>query len=630
MASVSPSAQDEVKESIALSKDSECCDSSDCETNGQEIAALDSKDDAGDLTYNTLPPSASQMLLKPTDHIRRLSRVFVNFFQSVPTNDPILSQRLQDNWAEFTRKYPFFFSIVHRKFKLENDFSFRIHTRTLFSFELPPDTALKVRVDTKKAKSLFGDDISLPRFHHIFRHPRILELSAGDGDYVEMAEARELVKLVCDSLCPTAAPTGIQDLVAVQPFLDNVPMFSLHVVFCSQGAGARSRCRHSMIQLLRREFITMLASIVLSCAFPDSVDDVQKEDLETNIAKCWDSDVIEKQSQQESLWMKISLRLYTLIGTLMNTGNYDDQRLGLVLRLWKQADQNAEAQLHRAKDVQRKRRRSIDDRNVSSLLTNTSLEAQGKSKASLLRQGLEGNGIGPWNLGASSLSNSIAMLPALSNQLQQLQNMLQLQQLQHMAHMNPGQLQAFQFMQQQQSMQQQLMNQQLLQPPVNPFPMTGFGVFPSPSNFHGHDKLTSNSASMALGPYPSSNQIWPGMHMPDSYPSPSMIMHPGNGNPNSMNALFNSMSNPSFPCIPSLPSMSPFMGNQHTILQMLGGGLHLTADPLSQFSSATESRAFVPIKSSAFESGQKHDLASGFKKRSLASESNGSATKLEP
>ena len=72
------------------------------------------------------------------------------------------------------------------------------------------------------------------------------------------------------------------------------------------------------------------------------------------------------------------------------------------------------------------------------------------------------------------------------------------------------------------------------------------------------------------------------------------------------------------------------MGNQHTMLQMLSGGLHLTADPHSQFSSATESRAFVPMKSSAFESGQKHDLASGFKKRSMASESNGSATKLEP
>ncbi len=40
------------------------------------------KVDSSDLTYNSQPENAAKMLLKPTDHIRRLSRVFVNFFQS--------------------------------------------------------------------------------------------------------------------------------------------------------------------------------------------------------------------------------------------------------------------------------------------------------------------------------------------------------------------------------------------------------------------------------------------------------------------------------------------------------------------------------------------------------------------
>jgi hypothetical protein len=615
------SAEDEVKGAEA-SKDSDSGDSTDCETNCPENVILDTRDDSGDLTYNTILSTASQMLLKPTDHIRRLSRVFVNFFQSVPSSDQVLSQRLQENWLEFTRKYPFFFSIVHRKFKLENDFSFRIHTRTLFSFELPPNTALKVRVDMKKAKALFGEDISSPRFQHIFQNSKILELARGEGDYVEMEEARELVKAVCDSLCPAPTLTGIQDLVMAQPFLDNVPMFSLHVVFCSQGSGARSRCRHSMIQLLRREFITMLASTVLSCALPTKIDEIHKEVLELDIAKCWDSDVIEKQSQQESLWMKISLRLYTLIGTLMNTGKYDDQRLGLILRLWKQADQNAEAQLHRAKDVQRKRRRSIDGRNVGTLSANVALEVPGKSNPSLPRHGLEGNGIGPWNLGSNPISSSMVMLPALSNQMQQLHNLLQLQQMQSMSQMNPSQAQAFQLMQQQQqSMQLQLMSQQMFQPSMNQFPMTGFGLFPSPSHFHGHDKAALNPASMMLGPFSATNQTWSGMPFVDGQPSSSMMMHPGNGNLNAMNALFNSISNPSFPC---MPSMNPWISNQNMMMQMLGGGLNHCADQHTSIDSTAEPRAFVPMKSIApknSELGQKHEVASGAKKRPVASES---------
>ena len=618
MAIASPSTEDEVKESVAMSKDSDSSDSADTPL------ILNTKDDAGDLTYNTLSSSASQMLLKPTDHIRRLSRVFVNFFQSVPNTDTVLCQLLLDTWSDFTRKFPFFFSIVHRKFKLENDFSFRIHTRTLFAFELPSDTSLKMRVDMKKANSLFGEEMQSARFRHIFQHPRILELSRGEGDYVGMEEARELVKLVSESLCPATNPTADQDLVVVhQPqFVDNVPMFSLHVVFCSQGGGARSRCRHSMIQLLRHEFISMLTDIVISCALPARLGDVQRDVLEQDISKCWDVDVIEKQSQQESLWMKISLRLYCLISTLMNTGLYDDQRLALVLRLWKQADQNAEAQLHRAKDVQRKRRRSIEDKNSNALTPSALLEAQLKSKSSLVRQGLEGNGIGPWNLSPNSFNNPMAMLPALSNQLQQLHNMLQMQQMQSMAHMNPGQLQAFQFMQQQQVMQQQLMNrQQMFTPGMSPFSMAGLGSFAPSTNFLGHDKMPLNPMSIGVGTFPSVNPMWSSMSIHDSFPSPNMMVHPGNSNPNSMNAFFNSMPTQSFPLMPPQPNLNPWMGNQLSMPQILGGCLNASTDTPENFGSASEPRAFIPLKSNLaqiLESGQKHDLASVLKKRSTA------------
>jgi len=617
MAIASPSTEDEVKESVAMSKDSDSSDSADTPL------ILNTKDDAGDLTYNTLSSSASQMLLKPTDHIRRLSRVFVNFFQSVPNTDPVLCQLLLDTWSDFTRKFPFFFSIVHRKFKLENDFSFRIHTRTLFAFELPSDTSLKMRVDMKKANSLFGEEMQSARFRHIFQHPRILELSRGEGDYVGMEEARELVKLVSESLCPATNPTADQDLVVVhQPqFVDNVPMFSLHVVFCSQGGGARSRCRHSMIQLLRHEFISMLTDIVISCALPARLGDVQRDVLEQDISKCWDVDVIEKQSQQESLWMKISFRLYCLISTLMNTGLYDDQRLALVLRLWKQADQNAEAQLHRAKDVQRKRRRSIEDKNSNALTPSALLEAQLKSKSSLVRQGLEGNGIGPWNLSPNSFNNPMAMLPALSNQLQQLHNMLQMQQMQSMAHMNPGQLQAFQFMQQQQVMQQQLMNQQMFNPGMSPFSMAGLGSFAPSTNILGHDKMPLNPMSIGVGTFPSVNPMWSSMSIHDSFPSPNMMVHPGNSNPNSMNAFFNSMPTQSFPLMPPQPNLNPWMGNQLSMPQILGGGLNASTDTPENFGSASEPRAFIPLKSNLaqiLESGQKHDLASVLKKRSTA------------
>jgi len=411
--------------------------------------------------------------------------------------------------------------------------------------------------------------------------------------------------------------------VVHQPqFVDNVPMFSLHVVFCSQGGGARSRCRHSMIQLLRHEFISMLTDIVISCALPARLGDVQRDVLEQDISKCWDVDVIEKQSQQESLWMKISLRLYCLISTLMNTGLYDDQRLALVLRLWKQADQNAEAQLHRAKDVQRKRRRSIEDKNSNALTPSALLEAQLKSKSSLVRQGLEGNGIGPWNLSPNSFNNPMAMLPALSNQLQQLHNMLQMQQMQSMAHMNPGQLQAFQFMQQQQVMQQQLMNrQQMFTPGMSPFSMAGLGSFAPSTNFLGHDKMPLNPMSIGVGTFPSVNPMWSSMSIHDSFPSPNMMVHPGNSNPNSMNAFFNSMPTQSFPLMPPQPNLNPWMGNQLSMPQILGGCLNASTDTPENFGSASEPRAFIPLKSNLaqiLESGQKHDLASVLKKRSTA------------
>jgi hypothetical protein len=628
MASVSSSGEEEVKGCVAVPKDSDTVDSSDGDASGP-IVTLDSKVDAGDLTYNTLSSSTSQMLLKPTDHIRRLSRVFVNFFQSVPASDSVLSQHLQETWSDFARKYPFFFSIVHRKFKLENDFSFRIHTRTLFAFDLPSDTALKVRVDLKKAKSLFGEEIQSPRFQHIFQNPRILELTRGEGDYVEMAEARELVKLVCDSLCPMPTSNGGPNIASVQPFLDNVPMFSVHVIFCSQATGVRSRCRHSMIQLLRREFITMLSSVVISCALPSQVDGVQREVLESGIANCWDSDVIEKQSQQESLWMKISLRLYTLIGTLINTGKYDDQRLGLILRLWKQADQNAEAQLHRAKDVQRKRRRSIDDKNVgaSSAL---SLNVEGNNP-SRIRQNLEGHCIGPWNLDSNSISGSVGMLPASLNPLQQLHSMLQMQQMQNMARVNPSQLQAFQLMQQQLAMQQQLISQRMFHPSVNPFSMTGLGVYNTPSNFIGHEKMSMNAASASVGSFPPNSQMWPGICMPDSFPSPAMMMHAGNMNPNPTNAHFNSMLAPIFPMMTTQATMYPWMCNQPMMTQILGGGPNVAADPSLSFHSASDPRAFfVPMKSTAknTESGYKLDLSSNLQSPVTAVEPNSIMPKL--
>ena len=635
MASVSSSSVDEAKPSISISKSSASGDSTDCDASGP--VSLELKDETGDLTYNTLPVSASQMLLKPTDHIRRLSRVFVNFFQSVPTSDPVLCQRLQDAWSDFSQKYPFFFSIVHRKFKLENDFSFRIHTRTLFAFELPPDTALRVHVDLKKAKSIFGEEMQAQRFQHIFQNPRILDLTKGEGDYIEMAEARELVKMVCDAVCPVQP--GTQDATQSMPFQDNIPMFTLHVVFCSPGAGARSRCRHSMIQLLRREFITMLASILVSCALPARVDDIQTEVLEADIAKCWDSDVIEKQSQQESLWMKISLRLYTLIGTLANVGKCNDQRVALILKLWKQADQSAEAQLHRAKDVQRKRRRSIEDRTGSAVSGDIAVDAQGKSKALLLRQGLEGNRIGPLALGGSSMGNSMGIMPVLSNQLQQqmqLHGMLQLQQqLQSVAAINPGSLQAFQFMQQQQMMQQQLMNQQLFQQNMNPFAMAGLvgNTYSMPSNFPlGHDKVSLNASHIgAVGSFPASSPMWSGMAMHDSFPSASMMVQPGNGTSNSLNSLFSCMSAPNgFPMMSGQPNVNSWMGNPQLMMQMLGGGQNHSADASSSVGTSTDSRAFVSLKSGTSqksESGQRIDSAIGFKKRATASESNGIMSK---
>jgi hypothetical protein len=48
----------------------------------------DLKADSSELAYNSQPENANKMLLKPTDHIRRLSRVFVNFFQSSTPQSP--------------------------------------------------------------------------------------------------------------------------------------------------------------------------------------------------------------------------------------------------------------------------------------------------------------------------------------------------------------------------------------------------------------------------------------------------------------------------------------------------------------------------------------------------------------
>ena len=171
--------------------------------------------------------NTSRTVLKPTDHIRRLSRVFVNFFQSssprrltlfalppskrsctrlnyvscnarpgTPSKDPLLFQRLHDLWSDFARKYPFFFSVVHRKFKLENDFSFRLHTRTLFAFELPPETHIRMHIDMNKAKS-FGYRWDTPSVQQIFKDPQfdIDRLTIGEGGIIEMDAARALVKV---------------------------------------------------------------------------------------------------------------------------------------------------------------------------------------------------------------------------------------------------------------------------------------------------------------------------------------------------------------------------------------------------------------------------------------------------
>ena len=333
--------------------------------------------------------------------------------------------------------------------------------------------------------------------------------------------------------------------------------------------------------------------------------------------------------------MKISLRLYTLIGTLANVGKCNDQRVALILKLWKQADQNAEAQLHRAKDVQRKRRRSIEDRTGSAVSGDAAVDAQGKSKALLLRQGLEGNRIGPLTLGGASMGNSLGMMPVLPNQLQQqmqLHGMLQLQhQLQSVAAMNPGSLQALQFMQQQHMMQQQVMNHQMFQQNMNPFAMAGLmgNSFPMPSNFPlGHDKVSLTSSSLGgVGSFPAPSPMWPGMAMQDSFPSANVMVPPANAA--SLNALFSYMSAPNgFPMMSVQPTMNPWMGNPQLMMQMLGG-LHnhtAAADASSNFAASTGARDVNSLKSSASqnsESVNNIDSVSGLKKRATASEPNG-------
>jgi len=100
--------------------------------------------------------------------------------------------------------------------------------------------------------------------------------------------------------------------------IDNIPMFTLHVIFSTQGAAIRSRSRRAMIQLLRREFIRMLVGVLEVCVFPVPAGDarVTPESLAAGVERCWEADAIEKQSSQESLWMKISLRLYNFVATL--------------------------------------------------------------------------------------------------------------------------------------------------------------------------------------------------------------------------------------------------------------------------------------------------------------------------
>jgi len=271
-----------------------------------------------------------------------LSYIAHNTLSGTPTKDPMLFQRLHDLWSDFARKFPFFFSVVHRKFKLENDFSFRLHTRTLFAFELPQETHLRIHVDLDRAKTTFGDKWSSPIVQQIFSGAQfnIQQLTAGEGGVVEMDAARALVKVnalpllsthlaavfvtfgkaVSDAICTDASarsPT-LKSTESSATALDNIPLFTIHVIFSTQGASVRSRSRRAMIQLLRREFIRMLVGVLDACLLPDAARDpcVASENLASVVERCWEADAIESQSSQESLWMKISLRLYNFIATL--------------------------------------------------------------------------------------------------------------------------------------------------------------------------------------------------------------------------------------------------------------------------------------------------------------------------
>jgi hypothetical protein len=254
----------------------------------------------------------------------------------------MLFQRLHDLWSDFARKFPFFFSVVHRKFKLENDFSFRLHTRTLFAFELPQETHLRIHVDLDRAKTTFGDKWSSPIVQQIFSGAQfnIQQLTAGEGGVVEMDAARALVKVnalpllstqlaavfvtfgkaVSDAICTDASarsPT-LKSTESSATALDNIPLFTIHVIFSTQGASVRSRSRRAMIQLLRREFIRMLVGVLEVCVLPVPAGDarVTPESLAAGVEKCWEADAIESQSSQELLWVKISLCLYNYIATL--------------------------------------------------------------------------------------------------------------------------------------------------------------------------------------------------------------------------------------------------------------------------------------------------------------------------
>ena len=271
-----------------------------------------------------------------------LSYIAYNTLSGTPTKDPMLFQRLHDLWSDFARKFPFFFSVGHRKFKLENDFSFRLHTRTLFAFELPQETHLRIHVDLDRAKATFGDKWSSPSVQQIFSGAQfnIQQLTAGEGGVVEMDAARALVKVnalpllsmqltavfvtfvkaVSDAICTDASarsPT-LKSTESSATALDNIPLFTIHVIFSTQGASVRSRSRRAMIQLLRREFIRMLVGVLDACLLPDAARDpcVASENLASVVERCWEADAIESQSSQQSFWMKISLRLYNFIATL--------------------------------------------------------------------------------------------------------------------------------------------------------------------------------------------------------------------------------------------------------------------------------------------------------------------------